>query len=194
MKGLNIIPLIILISIFSNPVSAQKNGQGIRTRKEIIRYLDKNKDRLDPIEGIWSLNVINSLYDKRGNVVKQSYDENRSSWAIVRVDKLRYKVVDIGEDAPDSHGFDAYFESTALPGIYTYKCIFKKPDWVANANAKLEGDVALRYDYFVSKKFMKREQKYYYKRGMWLHWDFFWVKKYPQEIKRIEKSDPAKSM
>lgn len=191
MKGLNIIPLIILISFFSDQVSAQNKNKGIRTRKEIIRYLDKNKAHLDPIEGIWSLNVINSLYDKRGNVVKQSFDENRSSWAIIKVDKLRYKVVDIGEAPPDSKDFDAYFESTALPGLYTYKCIFKKPDWVANANAKLEGDVALRYDYFVSSKFMKREQKNFYKRGMWLHWDFIWVKKYPQEINR---RDPAKSM
>jgi len=158
-------------------------GQSIKVKdkESFINYFDE-QDSLDAIEGIWSLNVINTLYDMKGKVVGQSLEEVRSEWAIMRENKIRFKVCDIGEPGKNASKFHAYFEKTSIDELYTYTCKFKYPTWVANANVTLNDGVTLEYEYFVSDVEMKSISKSQYNKGLRLHWRFIWIKKYPINI------------
>ena len=166
----------LLFSFFSFNLLGQSIK--LKDKESFIIYFDE-QDSLDAIEGIWSLNVINTLYDKHGKVVGQSLDEFLSEWAIMREDKIRFKVCDIGEPGKNASKFYAYFEKTSIDELYTYTCKFKNPSWVANANVILNDGVTLEYEYFVSDLEMKTISKSQYKEDLKLHWRFIWIKKYP---------------
>lgn len=172
----------ILYFFIINLISISLFGQTfkLKDKERFIHYLDSS-EALDPIEGIWSLNVINTLFDKEGKVLGQSIDESRSEWAIKRVDKLRFNVYDIGKSGKNQLKFHAYFETTAIEELYTYTCQFKNPKWVANANVAMNDMVSLEYEYFVSDTGMKSIYKTHYREGLRLHWRFIWIKKYPAE-------------
>lgn len=165
----------IVFSLFSQ--STSKNS--------MINYIDNTKN-LDPIEGLWSLNVIRTLYFYE-DILQQETEEVRSEWGIKRYDKLRFKVIDIGERSKEDKGnFEAYFESSVIDGFYTYKVNFSNPNWSAKTNAELTNSFVLEYEYFVGKEYMQSVYKDKYHPGLRLHWKFIWTKKYP----KINPSSP----
>ncbi|MCU0357915.1 MAG: hypothetical protein MUE95_10070 [Cyclobacteriaceae bacterium] len=173
---------IVIVLILSVPVLVAAQKYKAINRIKVIEYLNKYEDTLNPIEGIWSLSVVSTLYDREGNEVKQIAEKNKSTWAVINIEEDKFLVIDIGESAENCpEDFVAYFESTSDNDTYNYRCLFKKPDWLANTDATLSEGSVLEYDYFVSKKYMKKHQNYFLKRGLWLHWSFVWIKKYPQE-------------
>lgn len=150
----------------------------VESKSELIKYLD-NQNNLDPIEGLWSLNVVRTLY-YYNQIVRQETEEVRSEWGIKRYDNLSFKVINIGESAYDDKGsFEAYFESSAINGFYTYKCNYTNPNWSAKTNATLTDDFIIEYEFFVSQAYLNAS-KYNYKPGHRLHWKFIWTKKYPK--------------
>ncbi len=166
--------LTAILSIFL----AYNSFSQITSRSSLIDYFD-NAQGLDPIEGLWSLNVIRTLY-YYDEIIAQETEEVRSEWGIKRNDKLSFKVIDIGEGASDDKGsFEAYFESSAINGFYTYKCNFSNPNWSIKTNAILKDEFIIEYEYFVSQAYLKAS-KIKYRRGHKLHWKFIWTKKYPK--------------
>lgn len=162
----------------------------ITSKSSLISYFD-NAQSLDPIEGLWSLNVVNTLY-KNGYIIGQETEEVRSEWGIKRLDKHKFKVINIGEGADNDKGdFNAFFESSAIDGFYTYKVNFSNPNWDAKANAELTNGVILEYGYFVDKAYMKTHDMKNYLQGRRLHWKFIWTKKYPKlnTSKNIETNE-----
>src|SRR5690606_35909052 len=91
------------------------------SKDELINYFD-NATQLDPIEGLWSLNVIRTLHFYE-DIMVQETEEILSEWGIKQVNKLRFEVINIGEGSSgDTEHIDAYFESSAIDGFYTYRC------------------------------------------------------------------------
>lgn len=149
------------------------------TKSELMNYFD-NAKKLDPIEGLWSLNVIRTLY-YFNNIIGQETEEIRSEWGIKRYDNLSFKVIDIGEGNPTDIGeSEAYFESSAIDGFYTYKCNFTNPNWSIKTNATLKDDFIIEYEHFVSQTFLDAQKNKKIKPGHKLHWKFIWTKKYPK--------------
>ncbi|MBR9831031.1 trypsin-like peptidase domain-containing protein [bacterium] len=168
---------IILIVLFT--CSLNNLFSQVVSKVEMINYFDSEK-QLDPIEGLWSLNVIRTLY-YHDDVIAQETEEILSEWGIKQVNKLRFKVINIGEGSPeDNENFDAYFESSAIDGFYSYRCNFKNPDWIAKTNAELTNGFVLEYSFFVSEIYMKTNYKKNYRPGLRLKWEFIWTKKYPK--------------
>lgn len=166
------------LSLGSQSLNAQ-----VRRNEGLINYLEQASN-LDPIEGIWTLNVVRTL-SMNGAVVGEETEVMLSEWVVLRKDKFRFEVIDIGAGSRYDKGqkFTAYFESTARPGVYTYRCDFKSPHWTAKSYATLTDEVFIEYEYDTSEAYLKKAYGANYRPGMNLHWKFFWTKKFPQVAK-----------
>lgn len=169
-----ILTLLITLSIYN------VFGQCLSGKMAFIDYFDKNS--IDPIEGIWTLNVERTLYFN-GQVVSKETEEMRSEWAIIKLDKFTFKVCDIGESEKSSGStdFSAVFEKTAIDGFYTYKCQFYNPSWVGKSNVELVEGVILDYGYYVDQSYLKKAYGQNYRYGLDLYWHFVWTKRYPSK-------------
>lgn len=165
-------------------------SQELRDKSSLTNYFD-NQSSLDPIEGIWTLNVVRTLYFNN-DIVGTQTEEIFSEWAVVRENKLRFKVLDIGEGSKEDKEFYAYFETTAIDGLYTYKCHFKNPEWTAKCNAQLSDGSLIEYEYFASEVYMRNAYQKQYKKGLNLKWNFVWAKKYPVG-KNLNQTGESKS-
>jgi S1-C subfamily serine protease len=174
--------LLITLLAFSIGNSFSQNT----LKSELIDYFD-NSQNLNPIEGLWSLNVIRTQYHY-DEIVGQDSEEIRSEWGIKRYDKLSFKVINIDEGGEDDGNWEAYFESSALQGLYAYKCDFFSPNWSVKTNAELTDGVIIEYDYFVAPEYLKHSKKKY-QAGSRLHWSFVWTKKYPIQNQSINSDD-----
>jgi S1-C subfamily serine protease len=166
---------IVLIVLTGYNLFAQTNS-----KSDLINYFDNAKS-LDPIEGIWTVNVVGTLYSIDEKIGQDS-EEFLSEWGIKRNDKLGFKVIDIGEGSRfDAKGdFEAFFESSAIDGFYTYKCNYTNPIWTAKTNAILTDKFIIEYDFFTSDEYVKKAYGNNYRQGLKLHWKFIWTKKYPK--------------
>jgi hypothetical protein len=167
----------LIATFFFILLSSYVNGQSADII-DFVTYFDQKKD-LDPIEGIWSVNVFRKLY-YRDSLLLQENEEVISEWAIVKENALQYKVKDINRRGNyDKEVFFATFERTSFPNLYTYHCDFNLPEWSATANAFMVEEQIIEYSYWASEVYMKHTYKDSYMPGLKLHWDFIWVKKYP---------------
>jgi len=166
------------------------------SKSELIKYFDDNRAVLDPIEGLWTLNSITTVY-KNQQIVYKKAAPLLSEWGIKRLDKLSFKVIDIGEGSEQSreketaNDFEAFFESSAIDGFYTYKMNWKKPPIAkARANAILKNSFILEYSYWLPRA--RKEMmlgRNFTGPEFTAKWDFVWTKKYP----KLEKSDSTVS-
>lgn len=165
--------LILLLSLFTTSLFAQATPVSI-----LKEYFD-SAENLDPIEGLWTLNVVRTLY-LHDEIIGQEEENVRSEWGVKRVGNNKFKVIDIGEgsDTDKSGGFEAYFEKTGDPSVYIYKVNFKVPNWSATATAELFSEFTIEYEYFTGEAHMKANYRNYHP-GLKLHWKFTWVKYYP---------------
>jgi len=145
-------------------------------KQGLIDYFDISKS-LDPIEGLWSLNSTTKVYNKKGDIIYNNFGEILSEWGVVRYDKLSFKVMDIGEGQKKDNNFEAFFESSAIKGLYSYKMLWKADNVRVKANAELINNVGIKYGYWIPKQKMiemNLDPKKYN-----AYWDFIWTKKYP---------------
>ncbi len=175
----------LLIFLFFIPLVSA--SQSI-SKNELINYFDNESD-LDPIEGLWTLNSVNTLYYKN-QISNQEINQVYSEWGIKRYDKLSFKVIDIGEgseqDKEPTRDFDAFFESSAIDGFYTYKVNWKQLKAEVKTNAKLSDEFSIQYEYWVPDELLPKR---YVKLGYRQHWKFVWTKKYP----KLNVSTPSSS-
>ena len=163
--------LILLIQLIAFNLPAQNT----MNKDSVIKYLDKHKN-LDPIEGIWNLHVVRTLFTGKDSTEETQY--MRSEWAVLKSDNQRFKIINIGgaEKENKATDFDAYFQKTKSSGLYTYKCKFTNPNWTAKSKVTMTDGVILEYGYFVGKAYLKTEYKEDYKPGLRLRWRFIWTK------------------
>jgi len=155
-------------------------AQNLSIKDSLINYFDKQIDKLDPIEGIWVLNVEGTLY-RNDSVIGNHFEEFRSEWAIKKDNENRFKVLNIdgAENEEHSTDFEAFFEKTAINGLYNYSCHFHFPDWIGRSTARLTDDVILEYGYFTSDIWIKEIYKGAFGKNVKQYWKFTWYKKYP---------------
>ena len=156
------------------------------SKSELIKYFDDNSRVLDPIEGLWTLNSITTIY-KNNEIVYEKSSPILSEWGIKRFDKLSFKVIDIGEGSEQSGGketendFEAFFESSAVDGYYTYKMDWKKPPLAkAKANAILSNGFTLQYRYWIPRERIPKVVGRNLGPEFEVEWSFVWTKKYPK--------------
>jgi len=156
----------------------------VKTKEEMMNYFSKNKDNLEPIEGLWTLGVIRTLYEYGIKVVTES-EPNRMDLAVIKEGDL-FRIYKMNGD-PIS--FIASFTQTDESGIYGYKCYFTDTKDMVSTTANLFGNSMLRYEYDAPKGIL---MNYYYKAGpdkgskevkriiedgnLRLNWKFSWIK------------------
>ena len=167
--------LILLVQLISFNLMAQNT----MNKDSVIKYLDTHKN-LDPIEGIWTLHVFTTLFTEKDSIEETQY--MRSSWAVLRINGKRFQVINIGgaEHETDATNFKAYFKATSTVGIYSYKCYFHNPDWIAKSKATIKNNFFLEYSYFASKAYLKQAYKDEFEPCIELRWRFTWTKEYPE--------------
>jgi hypothetical protein len=150
--------------------------------KDIVIQHFKNNNSLDPIEGLWTLHVVRTLFQNNDSIAEET-QYMRSQWAVLKSENNRFKVINIGEAEKENNAtdFEAYFQKTKSTGLYTYKCKFTKPNWSAKSKVTLTDSVILKYEYFVSKAYLRSEYKENYKPGLRLRWRFTWTKQYTEK-------------
>ena len=164
-----------------------------KTKEEMMNYFSKNKDNLEPIEGLWSLGVIRRLYVYDIKVVTES-EPNRMDLAVIKEGDL-FSIYNMNGD-PIS--FIASFTKTDESGIYDYKCYFTETKEMVSTTASLFGNSRLKYEYDAPKGIM---MDYYYNKGpnkgskevkrsiedgkLRLNWKFSWIKYLPVDSTKI---------
>ena len=83
------------------------------------RYFKKNKNSLDPIEGIWTEYAIGILYGDDRKVIKRELNPKRARWIVIKKDNI-FKVLDINGKQTF---FNASFKSTKTNGEYQFNCL-----------------------------------------------------------------------
>ena len=109
------------------------------------------------------------------SIIYNNFTEVVSEWGVVRYDKLSFKVMDIGEGQKKDNNFEAFFESSAIKGLYSYKMLWKAYNVRVKANAELINNVGIKYGYWIPKQKMiemNLDPKTYN-----AYWDFIWTKK-----------------
>ena len=155
-----------------------------KTKEEMMNYFLKNKDNLEPIEGLWTLGVIRTLYVYDIKVVTES-EPNRMDLAVIKEGDL-FRIYKMNGD-PIS--FIASFTQTDESYTYDYKCYFTETKDMVSTTARLVGNSMLRYEYDAPKGIL---MNYYYKAGpakgseevkriiedenLRLNWKFSWIK------------------
>ena len=173
MKFKTFATLVVLFATFN--ISAQNK----LNKDSVIKYLGSHNS-LDPIEGIWTLHVVRTLFTENDSIEETQY--MRSSWAVLRLNGKRFQVIDIGgaEYEEDATDFKAYFKATSTVGKYSYRCDFNNPNWIAKSKASLKDNFILEYSYFASRAYLKQAYKDKYKPDLKLRWKFTWTKEYPE--------------
>ena len=172
-----LISLLIAILFFQNNFA-----QDLTTKDSLVNYFGDHHNNLDPIEGLWVLNVETTLYHN-DSIIRNQTEEFRSEWAVVKKNSIQFEVLNIGgaETEENATNFDAYFERTAVKGLYTYECHFKDPNWVGRSTVRITDKVFLEYGYYCSDAYMKKTYNGKYGKDYRQYWRFTWIKKYPVE-------------
>ena len=168
MKKLYII--IILLIVSSNLIA-----QCLSDRIAYETYFDQNISKLNYIEGIWSVSVIERLYFK-GDLVRNESTPQVSERAIVKSGNV---FISCSTEEYDNISSKVEFTPTANPNIYLYKR--KYQDEFSSANAEITGMGLLEYTRETPQKELKIVLKDYYQIGYRQFLDYQWVKIYPNQ-------------
>ena len=161
----------------------------VKTKEEMMDYFSKNKDNLEPIEGLWSLGVVRTLYEYSIKIASES-ETNRMDLAVIKEGEL-FSIYNMNGDPIN---FIASFTQTDESGIYDYKCYFTETKDMISTTASMFGNSRLKYEYDVPKRIM---MNYYYNKGpskglkevkriiengnLRLNWKFSWIKYTPAQ-------------
>ena len=168
----------------------------VKSKQEINDYFIKNHDNLNPIEGMWSLGVIRTLY-KNGKRVASESELHRMGLAIIKEGDL-FRIYDINGKPVN---YIASFHKTDETAVYNYQCYFTDTKDFVSTTASLFGNSIIRYEYDAPNGIM---MNYYYKFGpdkgskvvkrmiedgnMRLNWKFSWIKYFPVESTESTKT------
>ena len=121
----------------------------------IMNYLSKNKGNLDPIEGLWSLGVIRTLYVYGEKIALES-EPNRMVLAVIKEGDL-FRIYDENGVPVD---YIASFKQTDRTDIYAYECYFTETKDSVASKVSLFSNSQFYYEYDAPKGIM---MNYYFK-------------------------------
>ena len=162
-----------------------------KSKQELKDYFIKNRFNLNPIEGIWSLGVMRTLY-KNGNRVAFESESHRMGLAVVKEGDL-FRVYDVNGEPTK---LDVTFKETDELGKYDYQCHFTETKDYVSTTATMFGDSILQYKYDAPKGIMmnyycksnnedsKLVKKMIEDGSMRLQWQFIWAQYYPYDYDR----------
>jgi S1-C subfamily serine protease len=172
-------------------------GQCLKSESAFKIFFEQNIQNLDPIEGIWSVNVKSKKY-YGGSFKAEASNQNVKTWAIKKSGE-KFIVCELN-DAPNE--FLITFSKTAISGIYIYD---KKNQWnnlIYTTNATLTGNSFLEYSYQLNEEDIKKhylaeqkragltlsanELKLFVSQTQLIN-EFKWIKIFPTE-KEVKKS------
>jgi len=150
------------------------------------KYFVQHKDELDPIEGIWTENVVATLYENN-KVVTRETEAERATWVIIKKGKEYVILNRYGEQ----NKFVASFKSGQKEGTYIYTCFDKQTKENIKAEAKIIKNNLIEMEYDAPESVLKENYQQYLmvdtnqidqedeKKNLVLHWQFNWVKILP---------------
>ena len=150
------------------------------------KYFVQHKDKLDPIEGIWTENVVATLYENN-KVVTRETEAERATWVIIKKGKEYVILNRYGEQ----NKFIASFKSGQKEGTYIYTCFYKQTKENIKAEAKMIQNNLIEMEYDAPESVLKENyheylnvdssqiDQNYEKKNIVLHWQFNWLKILP---------------
>ena len=150
------------------------------------KYFVQHKDKLDPIEGIWTENVVATLYENN-KVVTRETEAERATWVIIKKGKEYVILNRYGEQ----NKFIASFKSGQKEGTYIYTCFDKQTKENIKAEAKMIQNNLIEMEYDAPESVLKENyheylkvdssqiDQNYEKKNIVLHWQFNWLKILP---------------
>ena len=150
------------------------------------KYFVQHKDKLDPIEGIWTENVVATLYENN-KVMTRETEAERATWVIIKKGKEYVILNRYGEQ----NKFIASFKSGQKEGTYIYTCFDKQTKENIKAEAKMIQNNLIEMEYDAPESVLKENyheylnvdssqiDQNYEKKNIVLHWQFNWLKILP---------------
>ena len=150
------------------------------------KYFVQHKDKLDPIEGIWTENVVATLYENN-KVVTRETEAERATWVIIKKGKEYVILNRYGEQ----NKFIASFKSGQKADTYIYACFDKQTKENIKAEAKMIQNNLIEMEYDAPESVLKENyheylsvdlsqiDQNYEKKYIVLHWQFNWLKILP---------------
>lgn len=150
------------------------------------KYFVQHKDKLDPIEGIWTENVVATLYENN-KVVTRETEAERAIWVIIKKGKEYVILNRYGEQ----NKFIASFKSGQKEGTYIYTCFYKQTKENIKAEAIMIQNNLIEMEYDAPESVLKENYQEYLnvdsnqidqndeKKNIVLHWQFNWLKILP---------------
>jgi len=150
------------------------------------KYFVQHKDKLDPIEGIWTENVVATLYENN-KVVTRETEAERATWVIIKKGKEYVILNRYGEQ----NKFIASFKSGQKEGTYIYTCFDKQTKENIKAEAKMIQNNLIEMEFDAPESVLKENyheylnvdssqiDQNYEKKNIVLHWQFNWLKILP---------------
>ena len=150
------------------------------------KYFNEHQGNLDPIEGIWTENVVATLYENN-KVVTRETQAKRATWMIIKKGK-EYVILDrYGEQ----NKFIASFKSGQKEGTYIYTCFYKQTKENIKVEAIMIQNNLIEMEYDAPESVLKENyheylnvdsnqlDQNYEKKNIVLHWQFNWLKILP---------------
>lgn len=177
----------LLLSACTKIIEQQSNIQ-VPSPTELYyqKYFVQHKDKLDPIEGIWTENVVATLYENN-KVVTRETEAERATWVIIKKGKEYVILNRYGEQ----NKFIASFKSGQKEGTYIYTCFDKQTKENIKAEAKMIQNNLIEMEYDAPESVLKENyheylnvdssqiDQNYEKKNIVLHWQFNWLKILP---------------
>jgi len=150
------------------------------------KYFVQHKEKLDSIEGIWTENVVATLYENN-KVVTRDTEAGRATWVIIKKGKEYVILNRYGEQ----NKFIASFKSGQKADTYIYTCFDKQTKENIKAEAKMIQNNLIEMEYDAPESVLKENYHEYLnvdsnqidqndeKKNIVLHWQFNWLKILP---------------
>jgi S1-C subfamily serine protease len=167
---------VILLFIFLY-LSFNHLAQCFQTEEEFKDYYTKNISKLDPIEGIWSVNATFKLFNSDNQLVESKYSPQNSKVAIIK-EGDHFLLCRLLKKEDNSI---IIISKTANDLIYLYQKTFTESNSVAKTNMVLSLQSILEYSYEIPKAQLKISDRDLYYRNVSQVNEIKMVKLYPTE-------------
>lgn len=146
------------------------------------KYFLSNRDKLDPIEGIWTEYVVGTLYED-GKVIQRKEVPNRARWIVSKKGSVYTILNEYGEQ----NKYVASFKPGRNDSTFTFDCYFiRTKDHIITRATLVQGN-RIEMDYDAPKgvleenylEFIGTEMNHDPDKTIVLHWRFNWLKTFP---------------
>lgn len=167
MKNIIILGLLFIINVSGITQCTKK------TKSEWENYFKNEIDRLDPIEGIWSVETSMKVYDRNGKLI---YPQNANHESLILRKGNDFLECPLGDEVSSP----VTYAKTAINNIYNRKSTDYETRTTVVCNAKLTGNAYLEYTFDDTKDFMEdMEKKGFNYKGEKCYFERKCIKLYP---------------